>query len=234
MGLITGETPKEDVQHEHQAKESSDVWYIREGVPGEGPRPDWLLPKYNNMEVQAKSYPELMKVKSIDVQVPESYQLESVSEIFDLNNPHISAIAAKAKSHKLSQDALSDIVSEFAEYQKSLMPNVDEEIKKLGNNAQQRLDTVNTWATNHLSKKAVETLGKISYTADVVEMLDEIRQIHHGMSSRIPVGQNVEPVKIESVAEIDNEMAANYSRYKTDAVYRNNLNKRRAQALGED
>ncbi len=223
----------EDVQYEHQAK--SPDWYLREGVPGEGPKPDWLLDKYNgNMEAQAKAYVDLMKVTRTDAVAPESYDLSHVADVFNPEDPRVASLTSKAKAHKVSQEVFSDLVEEFATYQKSLMPNMDEEIKKLGDNPQRRLDTVNTWASNHLSKRSLETIGKVGYTADFVELMDEIRQIHHGMKSQIPLGQNVEPVKLESVAEIDAEMFSNYAKYKTDAAYRAKLTARRAQAIGEE
>jgi len=238
MSLIKPVAPQtlnpSDVQYEHQDAPMSSDWFLKEGIPGEGPRPDWLLPKYTSMEAQAQAYPELMKVSRTDASAPESYQLESVADVFDPESSYIANLTAKAKTHKLSQDAFGDMVGEFASYQKSLLPNIDEEMKKLGDNPQRRLDTVNTWATNHLSEKSMETLGKIAYTADVVELMDEVRQKMHGLSSRIPVGQNLEPIKIESVSSIDAEMASNYARYKTDKAYRDQLTERRKQALGED
>lgn len=224
-----------DVQYEHHASEpANSEWYLKEGIPGEGPRPDWLLPKYTTMEAQAQAYPELMKIPRGDSVAPESYQLDSVADVFDPESAYIANLTAKAKGHKLSQNAFGDMIEEFAAYQKALLPNTDEEIKKLGPNAQKRLDTVNTWASNTLTPGAVETLGRIGNTADVIELLDEVRQKMHGLSSRIPIGQNVEPVKLESSADIDAEMRANYARYKTDERYRQSLTERRKQALGED
>lgn len=225
-----------DTQYEHQAAEPTNAeWYLKEGIPGEGPRPDWLLPKYDyNMEKQAQAYPELMKVSRSDSVAPETYQLDSVSDVFDPESAYIANLTLKAKTHRLSQDAFGDMIGEFASYQKSLLPNTDEEMKKLGDNPQRRLDTVNTWATNNLTQKSIDTFGKIAYTADVIELMDEVRQKMHGLSSRIPIGQNVEPVRMESVATIDAEMQTNYARYKTDATYRQSLTDRRRQALGED
>lgn len=222
-----------DVQYEHQDSPTSNDWYLKEGIPGEGPRPDWLLPKYQSMEAQAQAYPELMKVSRTDSMAPESYQLEHVADVFETESEFMSSLTAKAKSHRLSQDALGDILGEIASYERSLAPNIDEEVKKLGDNAQGVLDRVQTWANNTLSKESMEELGKIGHTAAVVKMMDEIRQKMNGMASRIPVGGNNEPIKIETVAAIDAEMASNYAKYKTDKAYRDQLTERRARALGE-
>lgn len=223
-----------DVQFEHQAEPANSEWYLKEGIPGEGPRPDWLLPKYTTMEAQAQAYPELMKIPRNDSSAPETYQLDSVADVFDPESAYIASLTAKAKGHKLSQSAFGDMIEEFAAYQKSLKPDTDEEMKKLGENPQRRLDTVNTWASNNLTPKSIDTFGKIAYTADVIELMDEVRQKMHGLASRVPIGQNVEPVKMESPAAIHAEREANYARYKTDAGYRASLTDRLKQALGED
>lgn len=223
------DVPKEEVQQNNEPS-----WYLDEGIPGSGDRPEWLESKFKSVKDLANSYKELEKLKGVSSQAPEDYDWGDYQELFDVQNPHLSDLKNKAKELKLSQEAFKAIVDPFAAYHKSLMPNVDEEIAKLGKDADTKINTVNTWASNHLSDKALETLGRISQTADVFEMMDEIRQLHYQTQSKVPT--TVQPTKAEIYRpeDIQNEISANYERYKSDGAYRNELNRKLKQAYGED
>lgn len=213
---------------------ADNAWYWDEGVPGSGERPEWLKPKYKKVVDQAKGYNEIEKMVGQPVQVPDDYDLKDFGEILDLENPAIADLKAKAKDLKLSQDHVKTLVDSFANYHKSMLPDTDAEIAKLGEHANVRINTVNTWASNHLSDKALETLGAISNTAAVVELMDEIRQLHLQTASKVPHGHA--PVKAEVLTpqSVQAEIVQNYERYKADPAYRREMSAKMARAVGED
>ncbi len=218
-----------DHAHNHEAQ-----WFLDEATPGQGQRPEWLDPKFKSVKDVVQSYKELEKRLGANHGAPETYDPKEYAEMF-AESQLLPNLTNKAKELKMSQDAFEGVLSEFASYQKSLMPNIDEEMKKLGDNPQRRLDTINQWATNNLSPKSIETIGKISYTAEVVELMDELRQMHFSVASKVPTGaQAQEKFKVMSTAEVEAEMTANYSRYQADPSYRAEISRKFAQAVGDE
>jgi hypothetical protein len=238
-GTITPESDAEvatpDVVSTEGRGTDAETWFWAEGVPGEGEKPEWLKAKYGNIvSKQAEAYPALERMQG-QTKAPDEYEWGDFSNEFDLENEHIVELTNKAREMKLSQEGFNTLVGQFSKYRDSLMPNVDAEIAKLGQHAQAKIDTVNTWASNHLSDETLETLGKYSETADFINAIDEIRQLHNQTQSQIPTGVEIQSkVHVESVEDIDEEMIANYPKYKQSAAYRNELHLRRQRALGED
>ncbi len=212
------------------------AWYLDEGIPGAGDRPEWLEPKYNKVSDQAKAYKEAERKLGAQIApAPEDYILDDYKDLFEIESPHILDLKNKAKELRLSQDAFKSLVDPFANYHKSLMPDKDKEIAKLGPYADMKINTVNTWASNHLSDKSLETLGVISHTADVFNLMDEIRQLHSQTVSKVPTTvQPSGPVSLLSPETVQQEIVDNYSRYQTDAGYRAQLTQKMKMACGEE
>ena len=66
------------VDHVHQHQEPS--WYLMEGIPGQGDRPDFLEPKYKTMAEQAKAYKELQKALGATNGAPDDYDFGEYKE----------------------------------------------------------------------------------------------------------------------------------------------------------
>jgi hypothetical protein len=211
-------------------------WYLDESVEGVGDRPEWLEPKYKTVAEQAKAYKEVeRRLGQSQGQAPEEYDFEPYKEVFDVDNPFMVNLKTSAKDLKLSQDAFDKILDPIAKYQQSLIPNPDDEIKKLGDHGPAKIKTVNTWASNHLSEKAMDTLSRISNTAEVVELMDEMRQLHYQTVSRVPTNmQTITKPTLLSPETIQNEIVNNYQKYQQDPAYRQEMSNKLKQAFGED
>ena len=213
------------------------AWYWDEGIPGTGDRPEWLKGKYGKVVDQAKAYLEAEKAMGANgAAVPDDYDWGSYSDLFDVENPAMAELKNKAKELKLSQEAFNILVDPFAKYHKSLIPDTDAEIAKLGPHADMKINTVNTWASNLLSDKSLATLGQISQTADVIEMVDEIRQLHSQTLSKVPTQMQatVGRPDVLTPEQVQQKIVDNYQRYQADASYRQQLNAEMKQACGED
>lgn len=209
-------------------------WSWDEGIPGEGERPEWLKGKYGKVVDQAKAYIQAEKAIGNSA-APESYDLTGYEDYLDLESEHISELTNFAKEHRLSQEALSGLIDPLRKYHDSQVPNVDVEIEKLGKNAQARINTVNTWATNHLSEKSMETLGQIGTTAAVIEMMDEIRQIQSQTQSQVPANMtNHVKRDVLTYEEVEAKMLAEPVKYRTDPNFRQEISHMFSQVLGEE
>lgn len=210
------------------------AWYLMDGVPGTGERPDYLEPKYKTLAEQAKAYKEARKALGALSGAPENYTLEEYKELINPENAHIKDFMGYAKTNRFSQDAVNEIMKTFVGYQKSFTPNLDEEKAKLGPDADKRLDVINQWASNHFSEKSMETLGKISTHAEVVELMDELRNIHMNSSSKAPTHVDTEAsYKPMTRDTVRNEMMANYPKYLADANYRAEITRKFSQVIEE-
>ena len=209
------------------------VWYFADGVPGQGDRPDYLEPKYKTVAEQARAYKEAQKLIGAQASAPESYDYSSLQEYIDQDNQYIKEYAIYAKENRFSQDAFVRSLKTLVDYDKSKQPDVDQEIAKLGDGGMQRVETVQNWVKNNLTAESAAALSKLPVRAEVVKMLDEIRQLHVHNQARIPVGEKAATTFVPlTLAEVEAEMMNNYPRYQTDAAYRAQLTAKFEQVSG--
>jgi len=209
-------------------------WFVRDGVKGEGDRPEWLLKKYGyNLEKQAQALPHAEKMIGSTQGAPEEYDFGQYKESFDLADPNIQEFIQFSKINRLSQDVFSKAIDTFVKYAQARTPDHSKELEKLGPDGAQKIQTVTLWAQNNLSPKSLATLSEICDTADVVEFLDEIRQYQYHQRSQPPIG-SVVPNSFTPLtkAQVESEMASNYSRYCNDKAYRDEIAKKFEQAVG--
>jgi len=207
-------------------------WYLMDGVPGQGPRPDWLMSNFNNAAEQAKAYPSLRKTLGAQQGAPEQYEFGELATELDLDNNVLKEFQVYAKENRLSQEAFERTMKTYVEYERSRRPNVDKEIERLGPNGIEKVKTVQMWAKNNLSEEALKALEVLPVKAEVVNMLDEIRQKSFHAQTRVPGSSDVAEFKPLTVAEIEAEMAMNYDRYQHDPTYRAQIAQKFEQAVG--
>ena len=231
---ITKETAPVAVDNSNQHQDS---WHWDDGMPGSGPKPSWLKEKYNSVTAQAKAYIEAEKQLGQVGAAPENYDLADFVDQLDTANPHIQKFMETSKRSRISQDTFKEIVGTLVEYEKSKMPNIDEEIKKLGDGAQAKIDTVKRWAANNLSQEACDTLGRIGNRAEVIKFVDELRQMSLHAQSIPPGSAEVADNFVRLTQEdIDAELAvpANAQRYLNDKNYRAEIQRKLKMIFGEE
>jgi len=210
-------------------------WYWAEGVPGTGPRPEFLQANFKNLSEQARAYPELRKTLGAQKGAPEQYDFGDLSTEIDQDNPTIKEFIIYAKENRLSQDAFARTMKTYVDYEKSKLPDVNEEIAKVGPDGMDKINTIQNWVKNNLSKDSFKALEKLPVRAEVVKMLDELRQLHTKTLSRVPVTDQANiDFKPLTVAEVESEMMQNYKRYQSDPTYRAMIAAKFEQAVGSD
>ena len=208
-------------------------WYLMDGVPGNGARPDWLLSNFTNAAEQAKAYPSLRKTLGAQQGAPEQYEFGELAQELDLDSQALKEFQIYAKENRLSQEAFERTMKTYVEYEKGKRPDIDQEIAKLGPNGIEKVKTVQTWAKNNLSPDALKALEVLPVRAEVVNMLDELRQKAFHNQTRVPGSTEPGPeFRKLTVQEVESEMAQNYGRYQNDAAYREQLRQKFEQAVG--
>jgi hypothetical protein len=205
--------------------------YFDEGKPGEGPRPDFLKAKYKSVAEQAKAYTEVEKRFG---EAPEHYDLGAYSESVDVDNRHLQEFMNHAKEHRLTQDAFQKMIGSFVDYDKSMQVDVKKEIEKLGPDGARKVQIVEQWAKNTLSPEKYATLNGLPQTAEMVSILDELRQRMANSGVKTPNDNGNEAFKPISESEVRAKIRANPDKYLKDANFRAEINKELQVAVGKN
>lgn len=211
-------------------------WYLMEGMAGQGARPEFLDGRYKSLADQAKAYKELEKKLGVAAKVPEKYDLDKFKEHINGEDPKINALLSFAREKHLGQDVVDGVLGAFVEHLGSSKVDYAKEIEKLGKDGRVKIEQVKNWAENNFSEATLETIGRIGQTADVIQMLDEFRQLQFHNQTRPPVNSDAPGLMFTpmTVKEIEDEMKQNSKRYVEDSKYRAEIKQKFRQALGED
>lgn len=231
MQHSTQQSAQQSTQQETSATEqAAPEWWIDDGIPGRDSKPDYLMEKYGyNMAKQAKGCKEAQKLLGTIKAAPEDYDFGE--QEIDKDNQYIKDLISVAKENKIQQDAFSKIINNFIEYDKSRQPSVDDELKKLGTDGKQKISTIVNWAKNNLTQEASSALEKLPVNAEVIKMLDEVRQKSIGNLnlSKIPQDTQTNNDIRETKEDIEADLLKDYTRYNIDsklrASYRERFNK---------
>lgn len=155
----------------------------------QGQRPEWLLPKYKTPEDQAKAYNEMysqfskktedlrkevladaVKEYGKTVGVPEKPDAYAYPEGF---NPPAEGVdkALRDWAHKnnVGAEAFQSLIKDVHGLTQA---KADEELAKLGDKAQDRIQTVNNWISANIDKAHYGQVAKIMTTAEGVAFME--------------------------------------------------------------
>ena len=148
-------------------------YFLAEGIKGAGEVPEWFNPKYGSVAEQAKGYSELEKKFGGFTGAPKDGY--SAPEGVESDDALLSELQEFATKTNMSQDAFSE-AWELLSAQAGAVEEVshEQEIAKLGDNAQQRIKTVEGFLKNNLDAEAYERVSKKVTNADAIELIEEI------------------------------------------------------------
>ncbi len=158
-------------------------WYLSEGVAGQGEAPDWFkADKYKSVDEQAKAYVGLEKRFGAFTGSPEDgvYKINLPSDVpleFDTGHSLFQELNKWASDSQLSQEAYDGIISMFSRYEASVMPDMMEIKKELGDGADARLSSVTQWAKSNLSEdlyKSFRNAQTQSNAADTFKVIEAV------------------------------------------------------------
>lgn len=197
-------------------------WYIDEGLPGMGERPTWLHDKFKSVADLARSNQELEKRLGT---VPDDYDF-SKSRYLDPDYVPFHELKQVAKDKRVPQEVIDKMLESVDKYMDEFSIDDNEEIQKLGDNALERLTTLNNWAKANLSNDAYESLTSHLRSAESVKALEELRNKMMSNTTQIPSGNSGSVNPPASVDDIKMEISNNLAKYKTDAAYRKDVSTR--------
>lgn len=204
-------------------------WWVDEGIPGVGDRPEWLSSKFKTAADLATSYSELEKRVG---SAPDDYDL-SKAELIDPDYGPFQDLKEFAKSKAVSQEVMDKILGTVDQYMKEFTVDFNEEKKKLGENAKERVNVLNNWAKSNLSKDSFTALTSSLRTADGIKALEEIRNKMMENNTTIPSGNDDSSGNAYSLEEIQEEISTNFEKYKTDPKYRKELEVKMQRVAGK-
>ena len=186
-------------------------------------RPEWLPEKFNTPEDMATSYANLeSKIgqkeedirTSIHKELEESFHANRPATAGDYELPEI-IDAEQANENELlqwwaneafengySQEQFTKGVEMYAQALQAGMPDLDAEMKALGDNAQDRINAVELWANANFPADALPALQDLASTAKGIEVMETIIEKLKGAS----INGNATPAGVISEADLNQMM----------------------------
>lgn len=205
-----------------ETKPEEPSWWITDGVPGVGARPDWLEPKFKNVAHLAESYKEMEKRVG---HVPEEYDL-SHSKYIDPDYEPFQELKALAKDKRVPKEVMDKMIDSVDKYMDEFSTNFEEEVAKLGDNAKERITTLNNWAKANFSEESFKALTGSLRTAEGIKAMEEIRGKTMSNNTVVPNGNDGSANSTPSVEDVTTELTNNLQKYKDDPKYRKDLQAR--------
>lgn len=154
-------------------------------------RPDWLLPKYNSIEDQAKGYSELfgqfskktedlrkdvladaVKEYGKSIGVPDDVKGYAYPEGYQAPAENVdAALRGWAKKHNVSPAGFQELVKDVHGL---TVANHAAEKQKLGEKADERIAEVNRWVNANVDKAHFGQVAKLMTTADGIAFIESI------------------------------------------------------------
>lgn len=196
-------------------------WFIDEGMPGIGDRPDWLPDKYKTVADLAKSNAELEKRFGA---VPENYDF-SKAKFLDPDYEPFQDLQKLAKEKRVPQEVMDKFIESVDKYVDEFRTDYTEEFKELGDNAEARVEVLDNWLKANSSKESYEALTGSINNAASIKALEELRGKFMSNMAVVP-GNDGNVHNSASLDDIKMELSNNLQKYKTDENYRKDISKR--------
>lgn len=207
-------------------------WYYDHNIKGDGAKPDWFKgDKYKTVTDQAKAYSEVEKKLGAFKGAPDKYDLaiEGYPDLkFSEEDPLLKGFLENAKKQGVSQEYVTELLGVYAQALTHNMPNPDDELKKIGVNAQQDLQILSQWAGNILSADEFNVFKNMVTTAEAFKIFDKLRNVGTGADVAPPTS-HVPHETSSQVLQLIND-----PRYDTDAQFRDEVRKKLSQALARE
>ena len=121
---------------------------------------------------KSKNVPKEYEIKMPD-DLPEDVQID-----IDKDQPLMKWWSEKAKEMGFSQDQFNEGINQFINNEVGSLPNIEQEMLDLGDNAKERVESANLWAKKHLSEDAYNTISNLASTSNGIKTLEEIMSLN--------------------------------------------------------
>jgi hypothetical protein len=204
---------------------SAEEWMLSEGVRGEGESPDWFKSdKYSSVADQAKAYTGLESKLGSFTGAPEDGYSVNINEDLGVDIPEgdqlLGAFNNWASESGLSQDAHTELLNLYiSNSMETEQGDVESEIKKIGDNADNRIQDMVQWGKANLDDNEYETLQNLAVTSNGFHLLEKMRSMSR--ETQVSAADNAKPVDNISEAKLY-ELVAD-PRYQENPVFRSEV-----------
>ena len=178
-------------------------YFLSEGIKGAGDMPEWYNPsKYKSVSEQAKAYTELEKKFGGFTGAPKDGY--SGPEGIESDDGLLSELTEFANKTNMSQDAFNDaweLLSTQGEVAEEY--NQEQELSKLGDNAQQRIKTVEGFMKNNMSADDFESARSLVTSAESVQLIEML--VKATAPTKLPIEGGESPTGL-TWSDIESEM----------------------------
>ena len=167
------ETPKSDtLLDQAQPTLEAGEYFLSDGIKGTGEAPEWLnTEKYKSVAEQAKGYAELSKRFGGFKGAPkDGYAIPEGVETDDALYQELEAFATKTNMNGDAFQEAWELLSTQGEVAEEY--NQEVELSKLGDNAQERIKTVESFMKNNLDSDTYEQARGLVTNADTIELVE--------------------------------------------------------------
>jgi hypothetical protein len=182
-------------------------YYLTEGIKGHGEKPEWLDVKYKTVADQAKGYAELSKKFGGFKGSPKDGY--TTPEGIESDNELYKELEAFATKNNMNADAFGEaweLLSTQNEVQEEY--NQQQEINKLGTNAESRIKNVEGFMKNNLSEEKYAEAQQYVTTAESIALVEML--VEATTPTKLPIEGGIHPQGL-TWADVEVEM------FKTDA-----------------
>lgn len=197
------ETTSDTLLDQSSPELSEGEYFLSEGIKGAGEMPEWYNPtKYKSVAEQAKAYTELEKKFGGFTGAPkDGYAGPEGVESGDALLEELTEFATRTN---MSQDAFND-AWELLTAQSEAVEQVEQEqeLAKLGDNAQQRIKTIEGFMKNNMSPEDFDVARDLVTTAESVQLIEML--VAATAPTKLPIQGGESPTGV-TWADIENEM----------------------------
>lgn len=115
--------------------------------------------------------------------VPESYEIrlpelpDTVEINVDPEQELLKSWQQICRDNGLSQEVFDQGVAAFVNNEVAGLPNLQEEMGKLGDNARERIEAADLWSKKYLSTESYDVIANLASTAEGVKAIEEIMSL---------------------------------------------------------
>ena len=158
----------------------SEGWMMSEDIKGEGEAPEWFKSsKYKTVADQAKAYASLEpKLGAFTGSPEDGYKVElpeGIDAEINAEDPMLVNFNEWATQAGLSQEKHTELMTIYVNGLMEAQPAIDDEIKRIGKDAPQRINDYTSWAKANFNEGEFETIQSLATTAEGFGILEKMR-----------------------------------------------------------
>jgi len=224
---VVAETTTQSIEPTETTEVTAEGWMMSEEIKGEGEAPEWFKSsKYKSVADQAKAYAGLeSKLGAFTGAPSDGYKVEMPEGIdaeIATDDPMLVNFNEWAAEAGLSQEKHTELMGIYMNGMLEAQPALDDEIKRIGKDAPQRINDFTAWAKANFDEGEFQVMQGLATTADGFGILEKMRGMLRETDVAAPSSANsVDNTTKEALDEMVKD-----PRYVESPAFRNEVTKK--------